>query len=356
MLPINKGSEMNNEIEATKSSPPVQIIICASPYDENEPPWESHLISRTTSSMFNNQWQSPIFAKLSPELRLHIFSYALAEYEDMSDKYTPEDERDATRFSDYYRPGWEAPWVIELALLYTCRRIYREASDLPMKLATHRFCFDVPRPRDPDDSTLGMMNFGRLPLKRLTARNLNNLRNIHIQTSLSWLQSSRKLYLSEWERVRGPDPFPNLERLTITIGWAHWFPYEPGEVDFDNFECDDWPEVKKLLRLEFEVATHDDRHERSIDKLIELLRAGRLRFETINGTPLIPSETRGTRAKWGWQLLLPEGVKDFDYTEYRIGDDHPNPVNLVVTAIDFIPRRTPVLSKGIGDKSVTRVV
>lgn len=310
------------------------------PYAEVDPPWESNLLDAISPSTYNPQTSSPLFVKLSAELRLQIFRYVLAEYEDRSRPYKPSDHKDEFAFIHYSRPGWEAPWLIDTSLLHTCRRVYLEAGHLPMRLATLRFCYDIPSPHDSYGGPDKYSEIGKVGILDVTRNNLANVTKIHIQTSSWGLQEARKMaFFYEWENYRGPDPFPNLETLTITVGWARWFSEGPGYFDYDQFDYDDWPEVKKFLRLEFETDTHDEDHVKSVDDMLEEWRGGRMKFETINGTPLV-ADTRRMPVKSRRKLSL-EGRDGSVYYTDKLGYDYPSVVEFEVTRIDYVPAREP---------------
>lgn len=345
----NSDAGKLDENTASETLQPIRVLMKDSPYAEVDPPWQSPLLGALSPASYDPQAKSPIFTKLVPELRSQIFSYVLAEYEDWSDEYRPEQAQDGFTFCVSYRPGWMAPWVRELALLYTCRRVYYEARHLPMQLTTHRWCLDPTRRRDTVDGSHSVDNIGRLKVLDLTMQNLENLTNIHVLCSRMWLQDLRKTALSSWEMWRGPDPFPNLETFTVTIGWSRWYPYDAGEFDYEEFELDDWPEVKKCLRLEFEVATCPSGHVECVDEMVRELRSGKIEFETINGTPLVADVSKDKPLKWKWLLELPEDVDGDDYNlgTRGVGLNHPNPLELEVTVVDFVPGRPPRLRKDL---------
>lgn len=73
------------------------------------------------------QDQSPLYNKIPKELRDLIFEFATAPYEDLRDEQRyPEN-------SYYYRPDMRGPLRSSTGLLGTCRRVWLESSNLPMK-------------------------------------------------------------------------------------------------------------------------------------------------------------------------------------------------------------------------------
>lgn len=161
---------------------------------------------------------------------LEIFSLVLSGYQDCDHEYTPEDVDHAPDYCDFYRPAWATPRVLDWDLLLSCRQIYYKANNLNMSQATHRFFFDIRKPRNGRvPSTYDELR--NVPINRLPRHNLANVTNIHIQTTRIWLESSRNFFREYCESMCGPYPFPNLEWLTITVSWAHWFVYEAGDRD-----------------------------------------------------------------------------------------------------------------------------
>lgn len=73
----------------------------------------------------HQQDQSPLFGQLPKEIRDLIFSFATDQYEDMQNKYSE------TAF--HYRPGNRGPLTTSTSLLSTCRRIWLETSQLPIR-------------------------------------------------------------------------------------------------------------------------------------------------------------------------------------------------------------------------------
>ncbi|KAF7713471.1 Uncharacterized protein PECH_001248 [Penicillium ucsense] len=107
----------------------------------------------------NDQDACPLFTKLPPETRNRIYALSL-EYSGVrpwSDTREParrdpggvdinEDETTGTNApyrgnAFYFRPGYNQPRRILIALLRTCQRIYREASLLPAEVSEHTFWF-----------------------------------------------------------------------------------------------------------------------------------------------------------------------------------------------------------------------
>lgn len=82
-------------------------------------------------SSYNNQDQSPLFSALPPEIRNHIYIYALSKYEDF--------ERPHSKNTYWWRPGDRAALRTATELLRTCRLVYNEAWLFQFALAEHCF-------------------------------------------------------------------------------------------------------------------------------------------------------------------------------------------------------------------------
>jgi len=329
-----------------------RVTVCDHQYrrqdpDFGEPAWDSPLLDAISPATFHPQQQSPLFGKLSSELRDQVFALALAEYEDWSREYFAADEgADPARYCEYIRPGWYAPWRVDWALLLTCRRAYHEAAHLPMRQAVHRLCLGAgAKPRN-DGQKSDYMCLGRVRLEALTRHNLQNVTELCIQAD-PHLLTGLDIYVSWWESVVGPDAFPNLECLTLIVAWNAWFPAaEVGELDLDAMSavtC--WPEVKKRLTLELE-AGDDERDRARLKALVREMRRA-LKLTTINGTPLVPAPRWRS---YRWLFEAPDGVLGGAFAEYRhlVNEE----TEMLVAVCDFVPGRRPALWKDIRDEQV----
>lgn len=73
----------------------------------------------------NPQYQSPLFNKLPPELRIEIYRLVLTPY------VAP--DRKWARNTFYTRPGYDGLKRVDVALLRTCRRIHQETNGMEMR-------------------------------------------------------------------------------------------------------------------------------------------------------------------------------------------------------------------------------
>jgi hypothetical protein len=120
-------------------------------------------LANINESNSNPQRNCPLFSKLPTEVRLKIFDLALSEHEDAP---LPMDMG-----SFFYRPRYFFKTRIFTDLLRTCRRIYAEASHIPMTSATHTLCAQGPFPgRHPNFASWTAKNFSELGNLQLFGR------------------------------------------------------------------------------------------------------------------------------------------------------------------------------------------
>jgi hypothetical protein len=99
------------------------VILPDSPYAEIDPPWDCDLLNRISPNTSNPQDHPPP-PPPPVELRLEVLNLVLSLYQNISDPYNPKDERYIGHFFNYYRPDCTAPWKLDTAVLYTCRRVF----------------------------------------------------------------------------------------------------------------------------------------------------------------------------------------------------------------------------------------
>jgi hypothetical protein len=155
-------------------------------------------LANINESNSDPQRNCPLFSKLPAEVRLTIFDLALSEHETASllmDTSTV-----------FYRPRYFFKTRIFTDLLRTCRRIYAEASYIPMTSATHTLSANGPFP-------------GRLPnFTSWTAKNFSELGNLQLFGRLEiWTESLQSL----------PPLDPRV--MTITTRFEDWDPCVPEE-------------------------------------------------------------------------------------------------------------------------------
>lgn len=164
----------------------------------------------------NPQTRSPLFGKLPAEIRNRIFSLALLQHENLSQRYAEHDY--------CYRPGHRAPRIVCTGLLKTCRLVLLEANHWPMAQAVHTFW--QPGSRQPGWSRLcsepGDRRFGGFFYYRITGLQRPRIRHIHVFAQVYWLENDLATSLT-WKSL-GRESL-NLDSFTITIrhtDWARW--------------------------------------------------------------------------------------------------------------------------------------
>jgi len=162
------------------------------------------------------QSASPLYnGRIPPEIRDHIFAYALAEYT----KSDPDSQY--PRSTNYTRPGYTGKRTITFALLQTCKRTYLETYHLPPVTKEHVFWHQ----RWPADNTIANV-FGDDQeveyFKQLTTWQLKLVKEIHLFTQLFWLEGSF-VGLSKQPLLQG------IEKLKITIRRGDWWWNESNE-------------------------------------------------------------------------------------------------------------------------------
>lgn len=320
-----------NGIGAASAKKPLdinQIMAVDSLYVRDyDPPCESDLPNAISPTAINTQAQSPLFAKLSPEIRHQIFSYVLAEYEDMSRAYSPDQEHHADDFWMYFRPRCKAPLVIDLNLLYTCRRVYYEAHHLPMRLATHRFWARRGR-------RSGWQQLGGIRFEHLTRKNLGDVSALHMYLPWDWLLSRdipRKQIFGRWEFLRGPNALPRLRHLTLTVpwtGWTNWLQAAPLWFGLER-EGRYWPESLEMLRMELEVSASHKHRLSEIEEIVTEIVGGGLKFGLFDGTVMLPTEGK----PWRWSMPLDVGWL-YNHEDV-LGPEHSDNVEFFVAVVEF---------------------
>ena len=259
------------------------------------------------TSNANPQTKSPLFNRIPGEIRDHIFDLALTAYSGKQEPF----EKNAY----YYRPGFRyADRKIDIALLCTCRQIYREACQVPAQnyesVGWHR------APRGPP-----------LPLRMRFARAGTNcpwLNSLHLFTQQFWLEDS------SWPtaaRDIAQRRHPNLRHLRITIRHSDWWWWETSaplvldakrkgingrppvmgqSIASDGFHALSWGQqfsfFKGLKTFELELETVEGKR-KELDEIV--IRAADWRFPLADDNFLVLNPTRTRRTGWhGLKLPL----------------------------------------------------
>jgi hypothetical protein len=193
-------------------------------------------LANINESNSNPQRNCPLFNKLPAEVRLKIFDLALSEHEDTS--------LPMGKGSYFYRPRYFFGTRIFTDLLRTCRRIYAEASHIPMTSATHTLSAHGPFP-------------GRFPnFTSWTAKNFSELGNLQLfGRPETWTEKLQSL----------PPLDPKVMKITTR--------FEDWNVGFDSeFPCvpEEW---KRQL---WSVTTHRTALKENIPGALLVKGTGRL--------------------------------------------------------------------------------
>lgn len=167
----------------------------------------------------NGQAQSPLFGTLPPEIRNHIFSLALRQYEDSSQPYVEHDY--------CYRPGHRARHVVNANLLQTCRRVWLEANHWTMAQAIHTFWFDGER--RPDWATRRWNSEDQRIIdffKSLTTLQRSRVKHIHVLAQMWWLEYDI-VNSTLWKNLTRERL--DLDSFTVTIRHSDWWSWESDE-------------------------------------------------------------------------------------------------------------------------------
>jgi hypothetical protein len=226
--------------------------------------WDSSLAASSTS--FDSQDASPLFALLPPELRNTIFKLALAPYPDTSVPALPFD-------SPAFRPETEYPCVQDVALLRVCRRIYLETYSIPAALVTIVSWALVRMNRAPPDAPR------RPPFGCMLTKARAPVRALHVYAQQCGIEQPGWLHIAlgcpGW---RDPAEFvPGLRTLRVTLrhtdfwGWEEDHPLQLDGSEGGKYGPQWRAALAALPRLEtFELALETlERRRAELDALIE---------------------------------------------------------------------------------------
>lgn len=268
------------------------------------PPNDTSFVSPTVApintSSTNPQKESPLFARIPGEIRDHIFDLALTAYPGKQEPF----EKNAY----YYRPGFRyADQRLDTALLRTCRRIYQEASLVPLQNYERVEWFK----HDRGPSIVSASRYSRC------ADICSQVTSLHLFTQQFWLEdSSWRNYAKSVAQRR----YQNLQRLKITIrhsDWWWWEDFKPLRLDpkrrgtngkasalkhstaADGFHVNSWGKhfsfFKGLKTFELELETVEGKRQ-ELDEIVA--RAGDWRFPLGDGNELVLNPARTKRTGW----------------------------------------------------------
>ncbi|KAL9614178.1 MAG: hypothetical protein Q9167_001330 [Letrouitia subvulpina] len=258
---------------------------------------KNNLSSLPPATTTDPQLSCPLFTVLPPELRLLIYKYALRAYDDKSFPFK--------KSAYYYRPGFQYASRIDTDLLLTCRRVYAEAAELPVRLnPLDCWYFRSPPWRN--------AHWAKLDAGRTT--DYSHVKHWHLFTQLYWLEADvggfRKFAscatLEEpWRRPSRRPAVGGLESLTITIRHSDWWWWErkvrlqlDPERGFDDGTCR-WGQtvrrLKGLRRFVMELETVEEKMD-ELDRIVEGARGW-------DFGDLVLDKTRTRREGWVGAVL-----------------------------------------------------
>lgn len=156
----------------------------------------------------NAQIESPLFSLIPAEIRNAIFILALTAYDDLSAPYP-------TPNVHYNRPGYRCEHRIDTSLLPTCRRIYTETHDLPIRLNEHVFWFK----KDRGPPGVHYCDNPMAYFYDMTNEQRQAVETIHLFTELSWLEGTFPMVFEALPDLPGFRP----KNLKITVRHGDWW-------------------------------------------------------------------------------------------------------------------------------------
>ncbi|CAD0114225.1 unnamed protein product [Aureobasidium uvarum] len=187
----------------------------------------------------HEQSQSALFSVLPGEIRMTIWNYALADYQDETQLYD-----DATC---YKRPDYFAPRKTDTVLLRTCKRIYQEAWFLPWTNAEQTFYLTSRDRRPPRTTTPREMQQTLVAISK--TQTMPIIQHVRVFPQLYALENGQRLQ----DILNLRFFYPRV--ITITIRHTDWWFWESDNnlhfdatwVDFCRF-----PNSLTELRVAFE--------------------------------------------------------------------------------------------------------
>ncbi|KAL9603183.1 MAG: hypothetical protein Q9219_001386 [cf. Caloplaca sp. 3 TL-2023] len=281
----------------------------------------------------NPQTASPLFNRIPPELRNHIFRLVLTAYEDPRRTYN--------KFAYYYRPGYACARRIETALLRTCRLVYAETARLPASIneLTAWYYREPPITEENEYAHVHKTIHSEAAWLRR-----QELRKVHIFTQQIWLEREGyfDVFLDLWEHAR-PTHLAITLRHTDWWWWEEGFPlaldpkqYGKASVTIHSqpshpFRPGSWgsqfQKVKGLQVLQLELETLAGK-KAELDAIIA--RAKGWKFTLGDGNVLILDESKTRRTGWiGAELVEGHEIFDLDQpTAEAVSDEMDSGENI----------------------------
>lgn len=254
---------------------------------------EVPLHQRLSPTQAHGQPDCPLFRILPAEIRNHIFSEALIDYEDpaASQKYAKD--------SCWARPSYSAPRRTDTALLRTCRAVYMETWFLPfmLKEQTH---WVTSRERAPPD-----YNVDTSPIQLRTTVEAIKKQHKQPTVEINSLRIFTQMFILEGHEVaKLLESVPDLafRRLCITIRHADfWFWEDDQPLRFEGLWierlCRALPATVREVVIEMETVK---RKSSQLDEIANQM-AQRWHFRTKDERLLFADATPNSHEVSRWQ-------------------------------------------------------
>jgi len=265
-----------------------------------------------------DQFQSPLFEVLPAELRLRIFSYVLADEEDVTRMYSVD--------TYYKRPDYSAPRKTHVSILRTCQRIYRESWYMPWANSEHSF-FLADSSRRPArvttvadmTSTLGMIHASHIK---------TDIQHVRIFAQCCGIESGESL-----QSILSIPHFSPVH-MTITIRHTDFWYWETDEVlhiDGHWTRVCKFPTSTKMITVEFESL------ERKKDQVDQIAQQALRRWKFVREDGVVlGAETEDVKiTKW-------TGSSCWGGRRWVRDETRPEVLDYYVAAVTFRARRDSV--------------
>jgi len=263
-----------------------------------------------------DQEQSPLLWKLPLEIQREVFSYALTDYEDLTNPYDLQ--------TCYRRPDYLGPRRTDTALLRTCQRVYNEAWSMPWLNAQQTFFLTWSSRAPSRTTTVQAMQQKLQDYHNLDAK--TKILNVQIFAQLCRLESG-----GEFQRILDMQYF---QPQTITLTIRH--------TDFWNWESDNqlsigfywvvscrFPDSLKEFRLQFESL---ERKKEQVD-IIASQAVEKWIFQRQDGLSLSPSP-KIQISRWS-------GCSTWEEVRWLRDEVRPEELDYYIATVSYFPTKEP---------------
>ncbi|CAD0085124.1 unnamed protein product [Aureobasidium vineae] len=265
------------------------------------------------SDAAHEQSQSALFSVLPGEIRMTIWNYALADYQDETQLYD-----DATC---YKRPDYFAPRKTDTVLLRTCKRIYQEAWFLPWTNAEQTFYLTSTDRRPPRTTTPREMQQILLAISK--TQTMPIIQHVRVFPQLYALENGQRLQ----DILNLRFFYPKV--ITITIRHTDWWFWESDNnlhfdatwVDFCRF-----PNSLTELRVAFESL---ERKKDQIDDVVNQAMEGWV-FRRKDDTELSARDCEPGIMRWS-------GSSTWGHHRWIRDETGPNKLDYYVSTVIWRP-------------------